>query len=80
MPDDDETPRSTAPEWDESRVALNVLGKLIDEHPDWRLTQHTTPGGRQVMMIEFADGDGEYTGGLPGDFITMVSEAGDPDA
>lgn len=57
-----------------SQVLETLLGRIAREHPDWRLTEHTTDSGRQVQMIEYADEDGSYTPGLPGEFVSLVSE------
>lgn len=67
---------SEPPLIDGSRVTLSLIGDLVDRYPDWRLTSHTTPAGREVLMIEYADEDGEFTEFLPGEFVKLVSEAG----
>lgn len=56
-------------------VFASLKGELKTRYPDWRLTTHYTPEGRKVTMIEFADDNGKFTSGLPGDFVSMVSEA-----
>jgi hypothetical protein len=70
----DKTPIAETPDWDEAPVTLNVIHKLVEDHPNYRLTSHSC-NGNEVMMIQFADSDGEYTSGLAGDFVSMVSEA-----
>jgi len=56
-------------------VVAKITGELKARYPDWRLTTHYTPEGRKVTMIEFADADGEFTEGLSGEFVSMVSQA-----
>lgn len=63
------------PKVDDCPVAISLIHKLTDRYPAWRTTSHTTTEGREVMMIEFADDEYEFTGGLPGDFVEMVSRA-----
>lgn len=73
---DDEHPGWEQPKWDGgSLVALSLIEELVTKHPDWRLVSHHTDEGRKMTMIEFADEDGEFTTGLPGDFIEMVAQA-----
>jgi hypothetical protein len=72
---DTETPNVT-----DAPVTLSLIGKLIDQHPAWRATSHTTPAGREVTMIEYADDQYEFMTGLPGAFISFIErEADDTD-
>lgn len=69
-------PESELPSWDDSPLALNVIHALIEKHPNWRLTSQFT-GGNEVMMIEFADDDGELPSGeLPWEFVSMIADYG----
>ena len=69
-----ETPNATG-----ARVTLSLIGKLIDRHPAWRATSHTTRAGREVTMIEYADDQYEFTAGLPGAFVSFVEGVEDDD-
>jgi hypothetical protein len=57
-------------------VALATIQKLIEKHPNWRKTTHTTIGGQEVMMIEFPNSGGKFAPGLHSDFVQMVEEGG----
>jgi len=58
-------------------VASSLLAELESNYPDWRYTSHYTPEGRKVVMIEYGDDQGNFTSGLPGDFVSLVSSAYD---
>jgi len=58
-------------------VVSSLLAQLESNYPDWRYTSHYTPEGRKVVMIEYADDQGNFTSGLPGDFVSLVSSAYD---
>lgn len=64
-----ETPNATG-----APVTLSLIEKLIDRHPAWRATSHTTRAGREVTMIEYADDQYEFTAGLPGAFVSFVDQ------
>lgn len=68
-------PEPIEPEWDESMVTRSLFHTLLEEHPGWRLVDHHTPAGRRVIMIEFDDGHGGFTPGLPREFVALVSNA-----
>lgn len=55
------------------RVLETVLAKLARDYPRWRVTSHITEGGVEVQMIEYANDDGEFASGLPGEFVSIVA-------
>lgn len=62
-------------EAEEDPVYLTLESDLRSRYPNWRKTTHYAPTGQKVMMIEFADNQGEFVTGLPSDFVSMVAEA-----
>lgn len=58
----------------ETPVFYNLVDDLVDGYPDWKLTTHTDEEGRRYTLIEWADDDGEYREGTPGDFVSFVSD------
>ena len=67
------------PNVDDAPVALTLIQKLIDRHPAWRVTSHTSPSGHEATMIEFADDNYEFVSGLPSEFISIIEHAGGDD-
>lgn len=61
---------------EEDHVYLSLETQLRNRYPDWRKTSHFAPNGNKVVMIEFADDQGEFVEGLPGEFVSLVSTAG----
>ena len=51
-----------------------LLGKLVAEYPNWRITSQITENGGEVYMLEFQDVDGNFQTGLPSDFVSLVAE------
>ena len=64
------------PNVDDAPMALTLIQKLIDRHPAWRVTSHTSPSGHEALMIEFADDNYEFVSGLPSEFISLIENAG----
>lgn len=63
-------------EFNDDPVVRSLLTQLENRYPDWRKTTHYAPTGQKVLLIEFADDQGAFVEGLPGEFISLVSTAG----
>lgn len=69
-----DNPDPQTPTVDNAPVTVTTIHKLCKQYPAWRKTSHTTDAGREVWMVEFADDEYEFTDGLPGEFVEMVSK------
>ena len=63
---------SNAVEWDEAPVTLGLIGRIVEEHPNYNLTAHYDEDGRHYVMLQFP-GDEEFDHDAAGEFVSMVS-------
>lgn len=66
-------------DWDDAPVLVELMGKLANAYPDFTLTTHVSDSGYRYTMISYADEDGEFESGAPGEFVSMVSNLSEDD-